>query len=115
MPVLGLAEVPGLGPKILATSVPSGSAHRVGPVGVVGLLPQRALQVKVLGVVGGLSPRVADVALRVEPLGGLHGMLWPHACERGQALLDQNARDGQGPAHGPGHSGSPPKVARASW
>lgn len=69
-----------------------GSAHRVGPVGVVGLLPQRALQVKVLGVVGGLGARVADVALGVEPLGGLHGVLRPHACERREAQSARNAR-----------------------
>lgn len=57
-------------------------AHRVSPVGVVGLLPQRPLQVEALGVVGGLGARVADVALRVEPLGGLHGVLRAHSCQR---------------------------------
>lgn len=60
----------------------SGPAHRVSPVGVVGLLPQRPLQVEALGVVGGLGARVADVALRVEPLGGLHGVLRAHSCQR---------------------------------
>lgn len=76
------------------------SAHRVGPVGVIGLLPQEALQVKVLRVVGGLGPWVADVALCIEPLGSLHGMLWPHACERHEAQLAWNARDGQVLVHG---------------
>lgn len=38
---------------------------------------RRPLQVKALGVVGGLGARVADVALRVQPLGGLHGVLRP--------------------------------------
>lgn len=91
-----------------------GSAHRVGPVGVVGLLPQRTFQVKVLGVVGGLGSRVADVALGVEPLSDLHGMLWPHACERQEAQLARNARVSQVPAHGPGHSGSP-KSKQGHW
>lgn len=54
-------------------------AYRVGPEGVVGLLPQCALQVKVLGVVCGLRPRVADVALGVQPLRHLHGVLGAHS------------------------------------
>lgn len=56
---------------------------------------------------GGLSPWVADVALSVEPLGGLHGMLRPHACEGQDIQLAWNTRDSQAPAIGPGPSGSP--------
>lgn len=81
---------------------------------MVGLLPERALQVKVLGVVGGLGSWVADVALGVEPFGGLHGMLWPHACERQEAQPAQNARVGQVPAQGLGPQ-APPKANRASF
>lgn len=107
--------MPELGPKPLATSGggpgPS-SAHRVGPVGVIGLLPQRALQVKVLRVVGGLSPRIADVALCVEPLSSLHGMLWPHACKRQEAQLALNASDGLSTGVG---TQAYPKADKACW
>lgn len=55
-----------------------GDPHLLCPHGVVALLLQGPLQVKVFGVVGGLSSRVADVALSVEALSDLHGVLRSH-------------------------------------
>ena len=51
----------------------------LGPHGVAGLLEQDFLEVKVLVVVVGLCAGVADVALGVETLRNLHGVLRPHA------------------------------------
>ena len=51
----------------------------LSPHGVAGLLEQDFLEVKVLVVVVGLCAGVADVALGVEPLRDLHGVLRPHA------------------------------------
>ena len=53
-------------------------ADLLSPDGAVLLHLERAAQVEVLGVVCGLSTRVADVALHVQPLRDLHGVVRPH-------------------------------------
>lgn len=55
--------------------------HLLCPHGVVCLLLERSFQVKVLRVVGRLCTRVANVALCIQALCNLHGMLGSHACE----------------------------------
>lgn len=59
----------------------AGDPHLLRPHGIVCLLLQRSLQVKVLGVVRRLGSRVANVALCVQALGDLHGVLGSHACQ----------------------------------
>lgn len=90
------------------------SPHRVCPVGVVGLLPQTALQVKVLRVVGGFCPGVADIALCIQSLGGLHGVLRSHACERQETQLARKMGRAVCLPTGLGIL-APPKIATTSW
>lgn len=58
----------------------SPQSHLFSPHGVVALLLQCSLQVKVLWVVGCLSTWVTNVALGIQALCDLHGVLRTHAC-----------------------------------
>lgn len=53
--------------------------HLFRPHGAAALLLQRGLQVEVLWVVGCLRTGVADVALDIQALCNLHGVLGTHA------------------------------------
>ncbi len=60
---------------------PHSGPHLFCPHGIVALLFQRSLQVKVLWVVCRLSAGVANVALCVQALCNLHGVLGTHAWD----------------------------------